>query len=111
MKTVLFTRQQISATFVSFPVVDNKGRVVGARTVIDLEEHAEAPAGATVVYSLPAGTSYVLHMRATRGGKDFGPAFNRSRHATLEEAQAKQALYFKQAEKRARKQFPAGGAA
>ena len=88
----------------AFGLSDNKGREIGARSSIThVVGRAFVPGVDKACYNLPALETYRLDVQATRGGKDYGPSFNRTHHLTLADTQKAKEAYFKSAAKRAQK--------
>mgnify|MGYP003661457768 CR=1 FL=1 len=88
----------------AFGLFDSKGREIGARSSISFEKLVPYVEGLHMWSTYrPALESYCLDVQATRGGKDYGPSFNRTHHLTLADAQKAKEAYFKSAAKRAQK--------
>jgi hypothetical protein len=90
---------------VDFGVSDKRGRAIGAR--VSYSETTIVEADATARYISPVerlGHWFVLRTTAMRGGKDFGPSFNRQSFRTAAERDAAKDKYLKNAAKRALKE-------
>lgn len=91
-----------------FGVTDRKGREIGATIHFEVRVYEELPAGAVSFQRIAAGTHFVACFQATRGGKAYGPAFNRAFYSTEKERFVGVEKYLKSAKTRAVKTSAAG---
>lgn len=79
-------------TTVDFGLFDEKGRAVGGKLTITYAPPREFIAAGALGWAnaaMPArGETWCAWARPTRAGESFGPAFNRTSHASIEEARA-----------------------